>query len=80
MPSCNRTDAATVSPQTGSDVPNTDIVTFLWRDASVAGGGVLLLASKITDPLAPTETALQPILGTDIRALSIELPDTWVGG
>lgn len=62
-----------------SENPGTELMTFLWREPEESARHVLLIAGKITDPFAPAETVLAPIPGTDIRALTLELPDTWVG-
>lgn len=60
-----------------SPLPGHSLVTFLWRGE--APHGVLLAANRFTDFTDPADTRLEPIAGTDIHALTLELPDDWVG-
>lgn len=53
------------------------LVTFLWRGD--APHGVLLASNRFTDFTDPADTVLEAIAGTDVHAITFELPDNWRG-
>lgn len=52
------------------------IVSFLRRGP--APRGVYLEANRITDPTDPGEARMLPLGGSDLCALSLEMPSTWI--
>lgn len=58
--------------------PGCTTATFVWRSTNPAVRHVYLEANGITDRRRPTE--LQRIPGSDLWAVSLDVPDRWRGG
>lgn len=67
------------APSAPGGASDTQLVSFVWREDEESERQILLFASKLTDSTSPADTLLRPIPGTDIRALTLELPKAWVG-
>ena len=68
--------AGTPLVEAGS-APDRRIVSFLRRGPALRG--VYLEANRISDATDPGDTLMRPVAGTDLVALSLEMPASWIG-
>ena len=65
------------TPLVEADDPRWCRITFVWLGE--AEHGVIVQLNRVTDPLDPEDTMLERIAGSEVHALTLRLPEDWLG-